>query len=91
MFEVDVAAAVHLPETCHARFNAEPPLVRAYVDALDIPDRQGSRTHQTHVPFEDVKELGQFIDAATPVFAVVACLIRMDSPGPVFFAENGLD
>jgi len=56
------APAVDLPEARDARPNAEPPAVPVLIKSLIIADWQRPGSYQAHVTFQDVKQLGQFVD-----------------------------
>ena len=61
-FKGEVAAAADLPVTGHPGDGLEPPLV-CLLHPVEIPHRQGPWTYQAHLPFKDVHELGQLVDA----------------------------
>jgi len=55
-------AAAHLPDTCQTRLQTEasalPHLIQLHFDR-----QRGPGTNDTHIPFEDVDQLRDFIDA----------------------------
>src|SRR6202050_5368017 len=62
LVEMDCASAVHLPETRDSRPYAETSPLPIFAKPFVISERQRPGTDQTHVTFQDIYELRQFIN-----------------------------
>ena len=61
-FKRRIGARDDLPEPGYAWFHIQPAVIGGPV-ARAIVQRMGARTNQAHIPFQDIPELGQFVEA----------------------------
>src|SRR5947207_12152428 len=61
-FKRRIGARDDLPEPGYAGFHFKPPMIGGPV-ARAIVHGMGAWTYQAHIPFQDIPELGQFIEA----------------------------
>ena len=58
-----MVAAIDLPKTRHTWTYTETAAVPVLMEVIIVPNREGSRTDEAHVPQQDIEELRQFINA----------------------------
>ena len=74
-----VAASIHLPPTSHSLRDGEaltlPGLIALDLALWKFQDKP--QANQAHIPFENVPDLGQFVQARAPQKAAYPCYSRI--------------
>ena len=67
------------------------PMTLFFIVSVEIFDQQRPRPHYSHIPFQDIEELGELVEAREPEDAAVAVeahVIRQQLPVLIFFVAH---